>query len=85
MKGDIEEIALSLKGKRNQLTLKTLINYFGNERCSLNNIIIEKTLDSIKSAMPVWNNLIDISFLSDEMKEKYLDLLARRIKILEFN
>jgi serine/threonine-protein kinase HipA len=82
LKGDIEEIALSLKGKKSNLNRDTLVNYFGKERCSLNDKIIEKTLETVQSAIPSWFNLIDISFLSDEMKEKYRTLLQKRINIV---
>jgi len=82
LRGDVEEIALTLKGKKSNLNRDTLVNYFGKERCNLNNKIIEKTLETIQSAISSWFNLIDISFLSDEMKEKYRSLLQKRISIV---
>lgn len=82
LKGDIEEIALSLKGKKSNLNRDILVNYFGKERCSLTDKIIEKTLETVQSAIPSWFDLIDISFLSDEMKEKYRSLLQKRISIV---
>lgn len=84
LKGDIEEIALPLKGKKSNLTRDVLVNYFGKERCNLTEPIIERTLDTIQSALPSWYELIGISFLSDEMKDKYEKLLQERIEILEF-
>ncbi|MDP3435028.1 MAG: HipA domain-containing protein [Bacteroidota bacterium] len=82
LKGDTEEIALSLKGKKSNLNRDILVNYFGKERCSLTDKIIEKTLETVQSAIPSWFNLIDISFLSDEMQEKYRTLLQKRINIV---
>ncbi|MDP2336235.1 MAG: HipA domain-containing protein [Bacteroidota bacterium] len=84
LRGDIEEIALSLKGKKGNLNRDVLINYFGKERCKLTDIIIERILDTIQAELPSWFNLIDISFLSDEMKDKYRNLLQKRIDILGF-
>jgi len=84
LKGDIEEIALSLKGKKSNLDRDILVNYFGKERCKLTDKIIERNLEIIQTELPSWFNLIDISFLSDEMKEKYRDLLQKRINILGF-
>lgn len=84
LKGDIEEIALSLKGRKSGLNRNILINYFGKERCNLTDKIIIKTLDAIQSALPSWFDLIDISFLSIGMKEKYKDLLLRRMNVLGF-
>ncbi|MBW8333651.1 MAG: HipA domain-containing protein [Prolixibacteraceae bacterium] len=82
LRGDIEEIALSLKGKKSNLNREILINYFGRERCSLTEKVIEKILKTIQVELPSWFKLIEISFLSDEMKEKYRSLLQKRINIL---
>lgn len=82
LSGEIEEIALTLKGKKSNLNRSALINYFGAERCGLTDKVIEKTLKTIQQALPKWFDFIENSFLSDEMKEKYRSLLQRRIQIL---
>lgn len=82
LSGDIEEIALTLKGKKSNLNAGVLIKYFGQERCSLTDKVIDATLNTISSALDSWFNLIDISFLSNEMKEKYRLLLQKRRKVL---
>ncbi len=82
LKGDIEEIALSVKGKKSNLNRDILINYFGKERCNLTDKIIERTFDTIQNALPSWFDLIDISFLSQEMRDRYRNLLQKRIDIL---
>lgn len=82
LKGDIEEIALPIKAKKSNLNYNVLVNYFGKERCGLTDKVIEKTIDMIKNALPQWFELIDISFLSGEMVEKYKKLLQKRIKVL---
>jgi len=82
LRGDPEEIALPIKGKKKNLTRNVLINYFGNERCGLTDKVIDKTLESISAALPAWLRLIDISFLSEEMKGKYRALLFKRINVL---
>lgn len=79
-----DEIALPLKGKKKHLTQNILITYFGIERCGLTIKSLEKVLDSISSAIPAWKTLIDSSFLSPGMKEKYLELLNARLKKLNF-
>ena len=84
LKGDIEEIVLPLKGKKSNLNKDILINYFGKERCGLTDKVIEKTINTIQLSIPSWFSLIDISFLSVEMKEKYRNLLQRRISTLGF-
>jgi serine/threonine-protein kinase HipA len=82
LKGDVEEIALSISGKKKNLNRDLLIHYFGKERCGLTDKIVEKTVDEIRKAIPSWFDLINISFLSDEMKGKYSVLLEKRITIL---
>ena len=78
-----EEIALPLQGKKKHLTRNILINYFGIERCELTAKSIENVLESISSSILEWNKLIDLSFLSSEMKTKYHDLLNVRLSILK--
>jgi serine/threonine-protein kinase HipA len=82
LRGDIEEIALTLKGERSNLNRNILINYFGKECCSLTDKIVDKTIGTIRNALPSWFGLIEISFLSNEMKEKYKMLVQKRIKVL---
>ena len=84
LKGDTEEIALSLKGKKSGLTRGILVSYFGKERCNLTDKIIKRILERIQTEIPAWFSLIDISFLSNEMKDKYKNLLQKRIDILGF-
>jgi serine/threonine-protein kinase HipA len=77
-----EEIALPLTGKKRNLNVKILINYFAKERLKLNDTIISQVLNKINSERNNWENLIKTSFLSNDMKEKYLKLLGSRQLIL---
>lgn len=74
----IEELALTLNGKKNKLTREIFVDYFASQRLGLTKIIIEKTLQSIINQKQHWHDLILISFLSDEMKAKYKSLLEQR-------
>jgi serine/threonine-protein kinase HipA len=76
----IEELALTLNGKKNKLTKEVFIDYFAVQRLELSKIIIERALSAIESQQQPLHNLISISFLSDEMKEKYIKLLDSRWK-----
>jgi serine/threonine-protein kinase HipA len=82
MPGAREEIALSLSGKKRNLNAKILIDYWGREKLKLNNTIIFKVLDKISDTWNAWERLINVSFLSEEMKEKYYDKLMERKKRL---
>jgi serine/threonine-protein kinase HipA len=77
-----EEIALSLKGKKRNLTKHMLINYFGGERCELNDKVITNTVQKIFGALPGWIEEISNSFLSDEMKERYINVVESRFERL---
>ncbi len=76
-----EEIALPLNGKKNNLTKKDLIEYWGNDRLGLPEKSIQQVYDQIISSFKKWNDLIEISFLSAEMKQKYFELLEKRKRI----
>ncbi len=78
-----EEIALTLKGKKRNLTKQMLIEYFGGERCELNNRVITSTVEKIFQVRPLWMNEIARSFLSEEMKEKYIEVVESRFKRLD--
>lgn len=75
----VEEIALPLKEKKNKLSKNILVDYWGKERLGLNDQVINQVLNSITEKFEVWNELINKSFLSDQMKEKYISLLGERI------
>ena len=77
-----EEIALPLRGKKKRLSRNILVDYFGMEKCELTTRSIEKVLGTISLALPTWKESINISFLSEEMKSKYHDLLDKRLSIL---
>ncbi|MEZ5012290.1 MAG: HipA domain-containing protein [Bacteroidales bacterium] len=82
-KEPVEEIALTLNGKKTQLTYDMLVNYFGLERCELTTRSVDKVLETISTAIPVWKSLINSSFLSKGMKDKYLELLDVRLNNLK--
>lgn len=73
-----EEIALPLAGKKRNLNAKILVDYFAKERMRLNDTIISQVLNKINLEFGNWENLIKISFLSNDMKEKYIELLKKR-------
>lgn len=77
-----DEIALPLRGKKNNLNAKDFIAYFGLEKLELTSLVIEKTLASIKVQFSPWQELIRNSFLSNSMQEKYLALLHDRASVL---
>ena len=77
-----EELALPLAGKRRKITREILYDYYGMDKMKLNDKILaaeERNLIEKKEAL---KNLINISFLNDDMKIKYSDLLNERYQRL---
>lgn len=82
LRSDAEEIALTLNGKKSNLTREILIDYLGRQRCNLTDRIIDKTITAIQEKLPFWFDQLKDSFLSDDMKMKYEALLRKRINVL---
>jgi serine/threonine-protein kinase HipA len=80
IKNPQEELALSLKGKKSNFKSIELIDYYAKERLGLNDKTIDTIVTDMNKCLPRWIELIEISFLSDAMKEKYLKLMDNRIK-----
>jgi hypothetical protein len=59
-----------------------LVKYYGLEKCELTTKSIDKVFETLSSAIPVWKSIINSSFLSKGMKEKYLELLEIRLNNL---
>jgi serine/threonine-protein kinase HipA len=77
-----EELALPLRGKKSRFTRSDLVQYFGQERLGLTVETTQEVLGQIRNAIGQWNELIQISFLSEPKKKAYLDLLDERRKRL---
>jgi len=77
-----EEIALPINGKKKKLTKEIFVDYFATEILELNSKIISQTLEQIYSSKNSWLKTIEVSFLSNQMKEKYILLFSERWKII---
>ena len=73
-----EELALPLNGKKNNLTRKDILDYFARQRLGLAERVIDKMLAEFVLLRPEFEALVGISFLSDAMKRKYLQVLDER-------
>lgn len=78
LKKAVEEIALPLNGKKSNITQNDLFTHFAKERLEINNQIIDEMINQFKYAKNEWVENIEISFLNDKMKERYLKLLNSR-------
>lgn len=80
IKNPQEELALSLKGKMSNFKGVELIDYYAKERLNLNDKTINTILSDMDKSLSKWVELVEMSFLSDNMKEKYLKLVENRIR-----
>lgn len=74
-----EELALPLNGKKNRLSRNDLLAYFGKDKLQLPVRLIAKTLEQLHETRDAWERLIADSFLSDNAKERYRDMLNARL------
>lgn len=76
-----EESALPLHGKK-KLTKKLWLNYFCQERLKLTDSQVAIIVQDFKEVLPTYSELIGRSFLSEERKSKYREILFARAKRL---
>ena len=79
----IEEIAITLNGKKRNLPAELWIDYFGKKRLRLPEKTIDKQLGILRAAYPQWQETIGISFLPGDQKEIYSNLLKERAARLD--
>ncbi|MEN9909418.1 MAG: hypothetical protein RLZZ540_2567 [Bacteroidota bacterium] len=83
IKNPEEEIALTLKGKKSNLKAADFVDYYAKERLQLNEKTITNILQQMQQVIPKWKELLEISFLSADMKEKYLNLLEIKTQMFK--
>ena len=75
---DKEELALTLNGKKSRILLSDFIEAASKSGISEN--IINKLNSNFAKCQPKWEALIASSFLSDDLKKAYLELIYERMK-----
>ncbi|MBN8535759.1 MAG: HipA domain-containing protein [Deltaproteobacteria bacterium] len=78
-----EEMALSISDKKKNFTKADFLVYFAQQTLFLPQAKVEKETKRLLSFLPTWIEMIDRSFLSEDMKEKYKALLKERTSRLE--
>ena len=77
---DKEEMALSINGKKARIKLADFLK--ASDTMGIEQRVTLGLINGLRNAMPAWIDLINNSFLSDEMKQSYLDLISRRMDVL---
>ena len=78
---DKEELALSLAGRKSKLQLKDFIK--AATTMGIEENVVMHLIDKMHKALPKWKSLIQNSFLSEEMKDRYEQLILSRLERLE--
>lgn len=81
--GTDTEMALSINGQTEKLEEGLFLDYFAKDCLDLADKSIKDVLKTIQNNLEDWETLIRISFLSNEMKDEYLNLFTERVKRLK--
>lgn len=78
---DKEELALSLSGKKSNLKLNDFLR--SATTMGLEENVVLRLIDNMRKAIPKWTSLIHGSFLSEDMKDRYEQIIMSRINRLQ--
>jgi serine/threonine-protein kinase HipA len=73
-----EQMALPLNGKKTNLTRKDLMDYYGKQRLQINDRVLSGVLTRFQEGFAEWLKLLDQSFLSNDMRQRFYILLSER-------
>lgn len=80
MSEDTEELALTLNGKKRKIQKSDFVKVM--KASGLSDKVIENIAKKFRRSIVKWLDLIDISFLSDNMKKEYKKLILNRVLAL---
>ncbi len=75
---DKEELALTMNGKKTRLKRQDFLK--ASSTMGIEERVTLQLIENMLKAYPTWKELIEMSFLSDDMKEAYLELLNTRLE-----
>ena len=78
---DAEELALTLSGRKARLRLDDFLN--AAKTMGLEENVVLRLIAGLQKALPKWQTLIRDSFLSEEMKNRYEELVISRLSRLQ--
>lgn len=76
VKGDTEEMALTLNGKKRKITRKDFLSAIN--RFDVDARVVENIFNKFRMVTEKWSEFINISFLPDDMKAAYIELIENR-------
>lgn len=78
-----EELALPLMGKKSGLTRAHFAHYFARERLALPENLIARELTQLAALRSKYDLLLEHSFLSSGLRQRFKDIIAARSVILQ--
>ncbi|MCH5260626.1 MAG: HipA domain-containing protein [Lachnospiraceae bacterium] len=78
---DKEELALPLSGRKTKLRLDDFLN--AAKTMGLDENVVLHLIEGLQKALPKWQTLIHNSFLSEDMKKAYEELIISRLDRLQ--
>jgi serine/threonine-protein kinase HipA len=75
-----DELGLPLTEKKSNFKKNDFLVYLAQERLGIPENYVKKIMNEFKNALPLWNELIEKSFLSTPMQHKYAQLIQNRWK-----
>lgn len=78
---DKEELALSLSGRKSSLKLNDFLR--SATTMGLEENVVLRLIENMRKAIPKWTSLIHGSFLSEEIKDRYEQLIISRMNRLQ--
>ena len=78
---DKEELALTLAGKKTKLRLADFLN--AAKTMGLEENVVLRLIAGLQKVLPKWETLIQASFLNEDMKSAYLELVTSRLARLQ--
>ena len=78
---DNEELALTLSGKKTKLCINDFLN--AAKTMGLEENVVQRLIKSLHKALPKWQKLIQDSFLTEEKKQAYEELIISRLARLQ--
>lgn len=83
VEGDNEELALNLNGKKRKINRNDFTNSM--KRFKIEDKSIENIFSKFQNSFLSWTDFIGISFISEEMKSSYIELIRNKFKQLEMD
>lgn len=75
-----EEIALPIRGRKNNLRKTDFVDYFAKQCLMLNDQVIALALETFTRQYPAWKKLITASFLEKKLQLHYLEIIEERLQ-----